>query len=54
MSDAALDQKRAAIFTELKPLEEQVGGERQAVYAEYQEQHRRARASSSTPPTTTR
>ena len=37
MSDAALDQKRTAIFTELKPLEEKVGGERQAVYAEYQE-----------------
>jgi len=37
MSDAALDQKRTSIFTELKPLEEKVGGERQAVYAEYQE-----------------
>ncbi len=37
MSDAALEQKRAAIGAELKPLDEQVGGERQAVYAEYQE-----------------
>ena len=37
MSDAALDQKRAVIHAELKPLEEKVGGERQAVYAEYQE-----------------
>ena len=37
MSDAALDQKRAVIFEELKPLQERAGGEREAVYAEYQE-----------------
>ncbi len=37
MSDAALDQKRTAVFEELKPLQERAGGEREAVYAEYQE-----------------
>jgi len=33
--DAALDQKRAQVLEELKPLEEKVGGERETVYAEY-------------------
>jgi DNA-directed RNA polymerase subunit beta' len=37
LADAALDQKRAKILEELKPLEERAGGERQAVYAEYQQ-----------------
>jgi DNA-directed RNA polymerase subunit beta' len=37
MADAALDQKRDEILTELKPLQERVGGEREAVRAEYQE-----------------
>ena len=37
MSDAALDQKRTAIQAELKPLQEKAGGERESVYAEYQE-----------------
>ena len=37
MLDAALDQKRSKILEELKPLEERVGGEREAVYAEFQE-----------------
>jgi DNA-directed RNA polymerase subunit beta' len=37
MLDAALDQKRATILEELKPLEEKVGGERQTVNAEFQE-----------------
>jgi DNA-directed RNA polymerase subunit beta' len=37
MSDAALEQKRNEIGEELRPLEEKVGGEREAVYAEYQE-----------------
>jgi DNA-directed RNA polymerase subunit beta' len=35
MSDAALDQQRAKMLAELKPLEERAGGERQTVYAEY-------------------
>jgi DNA-directed RNA polymerase subunit beta' len=37
MADAALDQKRTKSLTELKPLEERAGGERQTVYAEYQQ-----------------
>jgi len=37
MADAALEQRRNAVMTELKPLEERVGGERQSVYAEYDE-----------------
>ncbi len=37
MAQAALDQQRAKMLEELKPLEERAGGERQAVYAEYQE-----------------
>jgi len=37
MSDAALEQKRGAILEELKPLQDRAGGEREAVYAEYQE-----------------
>jgi len=37
MLDAALDQKRSKLLEELKPLEERLGGEREAVYAEYQE-----------------
>jgi DNA-directed RNA polymerase subunit beta' len=37
MADAAIEQKRNAILEELKPLEERAGGERQTVYAEYQE-----------------
>jgi DNA-directed RNA polymerase subunit beta' len=37
LSTAAMDQKRAKLLDELKPLEERAGGERQAVYSEYQE-----------------
>ena len=37
MSDAALDQKRTTIAEELRPLQDRAGGEREAVYAEYQE-----------------
>ena len=37
LAEAATDQKRNAILTELKPLEDRVGGERQNVYAEYEE-----------------
>jgi DNA-directed RNA polymerase subunit beta' len=37
MAQAALDQQRAKMLEELKPLEERAGGERQTVYAEYQE-----------------
>ena len=54
MADAALEQKRGDILTELKPLEERAGGEREAVYAEYQDAHRGTRGARSIPPTTTR
>ncbi len=37
LADAAIEQKRAAIAGELKPLEERAGGERQTVYAEYED-----------------
>ncbi|MDP9238781.1 MAG: DNA-directed RNA polymerase subunit beta', partial [Chloroflexota bacterium] len=40
MTDAALDQKRATIFEELKPLQDRAGGEREAVYAEYEDRIR--------------
>ncbi len=37
LADASLDQKRKVILDELKPLEDRAGGEREAVYAEFQE-----------------
>ncbi len=37
LADASADQKRKVILDELKPLEERAGGEREAVYAEFQE-----------------
>jgi DNA-directed RNA polymerase subunit beta' len=37
MADSQLEQRRAKIMEELGPVEERAGGERQAVYAEYQE-----------------
>jgi DNA-directed RNA polymerase subunit beta' len=37
MADAALEQKRNAILDELKPLQDRAGGERESVYAEYQD-----------------
>ncbi|HYM15728.1 MAG TPA: DNA-directed RNA polymerase subunit beta' [Dehalococcoidia bacterium] len=37
MADAALQQKRSTIMEELKPIQDRGGGEREAVYAEYQE-----------------
>ncbi|TAK54768.1 MAG: DNA-directed RNA polymerase subunit beta', partial [Dehalococcoidia bacterium] len=37
LADASLEQKRKVILDELKPLEERAGGEREAVYAEFQE-----------------
>jgi DNA-directed RNA polymerase subunit beta' len=40
MADAALEQKRNTILEELKPLQERAGGERQQVYAEYEERIR--------------
>ena len=37
MADASADQKRKVILDELKPLQERAGGEREAVYAEFQD-----------------
>jgi DNA-directed RNA polymerase subunit beta' len=37
MADAALDTARTRVLDELGPLQERAGGERQTVYAEYQE-----------------